>query len=59
MEPRVYPWGSMRFSGSAKDNNFNKKGDPMLERIIDGVLDVLMMALLVALAVLGTLVLGG
>lgn len=31
----------------------------MLERIIDGVLDVLMMALLVALAVLGTLVLGG
>ncbi len=31
----------------------------MLERIIDGVLDVLMMALLVALAALGTLVLGG
>lgn len=31
----------------------------MLERIIDGVLDVLMMVLLVALAALGTLVLGG
>lgn len=31
----------------------------MLARIVDGVLDVLMMALLVALAVLGTLVLGG
>jgi hypothetical protein len=31
----------------------------MLERIVDGVLDVLMMALLVALAALGTLALGG
>ena len=31
----------------------------MLERIIDGVLDVLMMALLVAVAVLGTLLWGG
>lgn len=31
----------------------------MLARIVDGVLDVLMMALLVVLAVLGTLVLGG
>jgi len=40
--------------------NFGKnKGGPMLERIIDGVLDVLMMALLVALAALGTLILGG